>query len=330
MPLSLLRAVVDSIADDGTCPIAQDAIRPWAHEHGPVRFVRASANVIFRFSATGGEYVLRLTPTQHRSPAAIAAELVFLRHLATAGVPLAGPVPALSGPEVRTVDTRLGSFHATVFAALHGTQYELSDLPAHCLTRWGQALGRLHHAARGHPGTGRPRWTDQLPALPAEEADARRLLHRVTDRLARLPATTENFGLIHGDFELDNLIWTAGHIPMIVDFDDSAHHWLAADIAFALRDLRDPETGHLDPHQPAVRDFLQGYRTQHPVADPDLARIPLFLRLHDLTTFAGLLHALDLSQADASPDWLVTLRRKLTRKLDSYRCQFTTESEPGL
>jgi len=51
-----------------------------------------------------------------------------------------------------------------------------------------------------------------------------------------LDRTRDNFGLIHFDFELDNLCWEDALIQML-DFDDCAYHWYAADITYALRDL---------------------------------------------------------------------------------------------
>ena len=52
--------------------------------------------------------------------------------------------------------------------------------------------------------------------------------------LGALPVDRDRYGLIHFDFELDNLYWRDQTIGML-DFDDCAHYWYAADIAFWLK-----------------------------------------------------------------------------------------------
>lgn len=70
--------------------------------------------------------------------------------------------------------------------------------------------------------------------------------------------------------ELDNLIWQNG-VPGIIDFDVSAHHWYAADISFALRDLFDYGITTADPRAQA---FIDGYREHSPIDDRMLSHLP--------------------------------------------------------
>src|SRR2546430_7254258 len=58
----------------------------------------------------------------------------------------------------------------------------------------------------------------------------------LTSFLSALTVTETNSGLIHGDFELDNLFWQDDTIALL-DFDDCSYSWYVADVAFALRDL---------------------------------------------------------------------------------------------
>src|SRR5436853_441693 len=82
---------------------------------------------------------------------------------------------------------------------------------------------------------GRPTIHEHLRAvgrqLPAHEHAALRLLALLERQVAALPASQQTFGLIHYDFELDNLIWDDQRVG-IVDFDDCAGYWFVADIAF--------------------------------------------------------------------------------------------------
>ena len=72
--------------------------------------------------------------------------------------------------------------------------------------------------------------------LPQSESLARRELETIKTWLTTLEINQDNYGVIHFDFELDNLIWDGDNVQ-IIDFESSMEHWYAADIAFALRDL---------------------------------------------------------------------------------------------
>jgi Ser/Thr protein kinase RdoA (MazF antagonist) len=290
-----------------------------------VRYFRASANFVFMFKHAEQPFILRFTHTSERSAAAIQAELVFLEHLAARGVPVARPVHSLSGRAMESVATPLGVFHAAVFERLLGWQFDIGELELAQWARWGSALGALHQAAAGYASAGRPTIHDHLrmvnQQLPAHEDAARRMLALVERQVAELPASEQTFGLIHYDFELDNLLWNDQRVG-IVDFDDCAAYWFVADIAFALRDLFDDQAEQIDIADARLQAFIAGYRELHSVTDADLRQLPLFLRIHNLVTFTKLLRAADIDDTATAPDWVVDLQAKLVYKTQAYRQGF--------
>lgn len=145
---------------------------------------------------------------------AIEAEVNLLRWLAGAGIAVAPPVRSRDGRFVETVATDAGLCHAVVFAGLAGAQRDLGELDGARLRAWGAALGKLHAALKAYPGAGaaaRGDWRDQLALagawIPGDAPAVRQELDQIAASLAALPANAENHGLIHGDFELDNLYW---------------------------------------------------------------------------------------------------------------------------
>jgi Ser/Thr protein kinase RdoA (MazF antagonist) len=135
--------------------------------------------------------------------------------------------------------------------------------------------------------------------------------------LGALLVTRDNYGLIHFDFELDNLFWQDGKIGML-DFDGCAHYWYAADIAFALRDLFD---GGALLNNASVRDFIAGYSSRYQL-DETLSAIPIFSRLARLLSYTSLVRALDLPPNMDYPDWLQRLRGKMQNKMEGYEALF--------
>ena len=253
----------------------------------------------------------------------IQAELDYLDHLAKAGVRVARSLPSLAGQFVESVDTTHGTFHAVVFEGLVGKQFELEELTPEMFTAWGKALGELHRAAQSYTAVGRSTWRDLIEAAE-EQPEVRQAAKQLHRELAQLPINNyqvkDNYGLTHFDFELDNLIWDGQRFG-ILDFDDCVWHWYAADIAFALGDLFDDDAAKVDLSNPSFCAFIEGYRTAKPIADDELARIPLFLRLDNSLVFCKLRRAADAGDQDDDPNWLKELRQKLDRKMQ--RCLAT-------
>lgn len=113
-----------------------------------------------------------------------------------------------------------------------------------------------YHASWSSFLAGRP----GVPArhIPSAQTAVRRELSEISAALDDLPTDSGVYGLIHSDFELDDLVWQEDHIG-VLDFDDHARNWYDADIAFTLIDLFE---GDFDGDHPAFREFLGGYQTR--------------------------------------------------------------------
>jgi Ser/Thr protein kinase RdoA (MazF antagonist) len=92
-----------------------------------------------------------------------------------------------------------------------------------------------------------------------------------------------------------------------------------ADIAYALRDLF--EEG-IDLEDPSFQAFIKGYRSETELDMALLKEIPMFMKLHDIVSFAKLLRSVDIPESDEYPEWLVNLKSKFVRKLEDYRQSF--------
>ena len=248
--------------------------------------------------------------------------------MAEEGLAVVRPVRSHNERFVETVATDWGTFHAVVFDALEGTQFEFDELDDAGFQAWGAALGQLHATIRRYPSSvpsARPTLQDHLAQakhlLPQDVPAVRDELHRLESSLDTLPLDRDTYGLIHFDFELDNLIWQ-GRTAQMLDFDDCSRGWYAADIAFALRDLFDAGA---DLHAPGGRAFLRGYAVHMPLADEQIARIPLFLRLVRLIQFARITRALDITKDPGQPDWLSGLIDKLEDRMNAYSMAITDE-----
>jgi Ser/Thr protein kinase RdoA (MazF antagonist) len=171
----------------------------------------------------------------------------------------------------------------------------------------------------------RPAWSDHVAFvrryLPPDSVALRSEYEHLANWLSGLPVDEEVFGTIHGDFELDNLVWHGDGDGMvgIIDFDDSAQMWYAADVAFAVRELFAEPSRDVNMRDPRFLAFARGYREHRALDEEVLARVPHFLRFARLLEYARIKRALDLPAGEGQADWLAALRDKLSRHAAAYR-----------
>jgi len=183
----------------------------------------------------------------------------------------------------------------------------------------------LHTAMTGYPGKeARSTWKGHLDfagrQLPGDSKALRDELDEITSSLTELPATSENYGLVHSDFELDNLVWQ-GESAGVLDVDDCSRMWFAADTAFALGDLFEDHP-NLDDER--FLGFVEGYSACRPLDHDSLSRLPLFVRFDNLLEYARLVRTVDLEIGPEHPEWLHALHQKLQQRMARYTASIIT------
>ena len=329
MKLSTMLTVNRTIDTQGESPIAAQILQQWEHDSGSAKFFRASANFVYLFHKEGKPFFLRFAASSGRTRETIEAEIDILQWVAMRGLTVTPPIASINGNYVETVVTDLGTFHAVVFSKLEGTQLEIENLDDRHFREWGAALGKLHSTLESYAPSDIPTrstWRDQMELvrafLPEEKSAVRSEFEQIASSLEALPVTHDSYGLIHFDFELDNLYWQDQTIG-IGDFDECSYAWYIMDIAFALRDLfRD----RIDLNNRSFLAFVRGYRTQHELQNELVSQLPLCLRTARLLTYARLVRSLDLPPHAEDPDWLQALRLKLENRQNDYKASLAHHS----
>jgi len=301
--------------------LAEMLVKNWDYDPDSLdlfQYFRISANAIYPFKVAGEVCFLRCCPAEEKSKQSILAELEFIHYLRIQGYPALEPLPAKTGETVVARQTPWGEHFASVFIRVVGKNIEESGCGDEIIRAYGAALGRLHALSKAYQPQSKRwshldvlAWIEATLASLGDESLALDELRLLRESFTHLPITPECFGLIHYDFELDNVYYDpATQSCSVIDFDDSMYNWYLMDVLNALVSLK-KEIPHGE-YAPKKAIFLDGYREEFELDDALWAAAPLFIRFATLYSYTRNARAMQETW-DHEPEWMVELRAKLTR-----------------
>jgi Ser/Thr protein kinase RdoA (MazF antagonist) len=275
--------------------VALAALDQYMLPEGRLMLVTHGENTTFRHDSPAGRHLVRVhRPQRHGrnvdSALAVRSELAWLRAIrAETDLRVPEPLPARDGSTAVEASAAGETRACSVLLWMEGRIHEESARPVH-LRRLGEAMARLHHQADGWsppPGFVRMRWDHETffgdvmvygetsaagcwALLPAE---VRTRFASVAARMTDVMGSGDDWGLIHADLHLGNVLFHRGGVKMI-DFDDCGYGHRLYEVAVAIWELRD------DPDYTAFRDaLLDGYRRHR---DVEVAHLDDFIAVRQV------------------------------------------------
>ncbi len=215
-------------------------------------------------TAEHGPLVLKISLEAH---ADIPLEEAMVDHLDAAGFPVPISIPAVSG--ARSVNATLphGPSAARLQRHLPGTPWRDAEQTDALLRSIGRSLGTMHHALRSfqHPAAARTHGWDLAMAMRHHHAvdqftspHQRSILERCFQQhsaitmpgLAHCP-----HGMLHGDFNDENILVDQEKITGLLDFGDCLHGALIEDIAVTLAYALERSRGSLEQARPLIEGY---------------------------------------------------------------------------
>lgn len=249
-------------------------------------------NAVFKVTAKGGSYALRLHKPGGKPPDWIRSELIWLSALRQqCGLPV--PEPLLTdAPDwlaFASLDGLNEAVNCTLLTWIEGQAYQPDTIPLSAVEQAGELLARLHTCAQAfqpdagftrprldweglfgadspyNPGEGARIFTDQQQAIFAQ------VQGRVQAVMQSLGQGQDTFGLIHADFLPKNLLFNEQGAAAL-DFDDCSWGYFLYDLAPALWQFK---------YEPRYIDlrvaFLTGYTRLRPLSSTDFSYLETFI-----------------------------------------------------
>jgi Ser/Thr protein kinase RdoA (MazF antagonist) len=256
---------------------------------------------------------LRLAPTDEKLRENIECELSFIRYLRENGYPAAEPLASRSGEYLLTLKTASGEYFASAFRGVSGVRIDGTDYSNEIMLAYGKSLGRLHALSSRYAAKSRKWdynealiWVENvLSEYHATDSVQRERIALRTD-LSALAKSDATYGLVHYDFEPDNVFFDAGQeFCNVIDFDDGMYHFFALDVEQAFGELQDA----LSPSDAKCAEdiFLRGYREEFELTPETLETLPLMRRFVDLFRYTRIIRSA-AETFENEPDWMTGLR----------------------
>ena len=293
--------------------MAAEALKHWDITAAEIELIKIRENAVYKITTSNGaRYALRIHRPGYHSDEELQAEIDWMQALAEYGVEVTTLVPTTDNnyfktvaveniPEVRQVDLLewidaepLGNFEEglgddreriqhsfNIIGTIMGKMHNQSS------SEWSaqQALTRHAWDCDGLVGN-EPFWGRfwELDALTPEQRELLLALKaKVKKQLSVYEKGPDQYGFIHADLVVENVLVSNGHVR-VIDFDDAGFGWYLFDIATVLYFLLD------DPrYQLAYDALLSGYRSERDLTDESLEDLPLFLAAR-ATTYLGWVH----------------------------------------
>lgn len=292
---------------------------------------RISANAIYPFYRDGKVCLLRFAPISEKSFASVQSELDFLAYLRTNDLSVPEPVPAKNGEHLLLCETPWGGYTAAAFHRVPGQRLDQMDLEADFFEKYGKNLAQIHllsqnylpQGERRHSWKGQLDWSEVcLNAFMAHES-AHRELELLRHAFDDLPENAESFGLVHYDYELDNVFYDVQNdLISTIDFDDCHYHWFGMDVERALANLEEELESEMVPM--AKEGFLKGYQSLIELNPDILEHFAEFQRYAGFIQYVRCLRAV-YEPIENEPEWMAGLRAYLAGLMQKHMEAFGTE-----
>lgn len=276
-------------------------------------------NSIYEYKDT----IIRISAANRRSMNELESELVYIKGLADAGLPVSVPVASNSGHLIEVIHEQTQTFFVTAFEKAKGIPVKVTDPEVwnnDLFFKWGKLIGKIHHLSNQFQGLKRPSWSKEnadlfnlLPRIDSELIKERYI--EILEKLKGYRKESAIFGLIHNDFHQGNFFVHNGMIT-VFDFDDCAYNWFAYDLAVSYYHAYWQASSFTPENKEFSKQFwthfLHGYRMEHSIQKEMLEQIPLFLKLREI-----FLYILFLEKWDIKEDWQVYTINDLKHKIEN-------------
>lgn len=306
--------------------LAMMLIENWEYDSDSLelfKYFRISSNAIYPFKTDGKLRFLRISPNEEKSIKSLEGEIEILDTLLSRGYSVPKVIESKGLRKIESKATPWGDYHAIVLEGVGANSLENTDLNSDICYNYGKFLGEFHNISKTcelgkiHRDSAITRLESYISLALQSDEIIQKEYEFIKSKLEKLDRSVDTFGLIHYDFELDNIMYDSETSSMYaIDFDDAMIGWYGQDIERALRSLKDETESEAYEH--FETSFLEGYRATGNSTSDYIENKDIFKRFAELYKYFRITNSLEESW-DNEPEWMQNLRRILDSRIKTYK-----------
>ncbi|XFA99777.1 phosphotransferase enzyme family protein [Candidatus Izemoplasma sp. B36] len=312
------------ISDSMNDEIIKKAAELFDIEISQINYHGGFENFIYMFTRNNLEYVLRFVHSDHKIYEYVLGEIEFIDYLDKNGACVSTIVKSKYNNVVeRIMINDKDYFTVSVFTRGLGQMVKEDVEDPNFWSNLGEQVGLLHKLTKKFkPKHKRPIWYDDTlyqiadKILIKDELPILNILKETIDYVKNLEENINNYGLIHTDLHLGNMVIDKNKNLTFFDFDDAAYKHFISDIAIvifyrlAFYDLSIEERNHKSVW--ILNNFFKGYSTNNKLPKKELLKLNDFLKLRELTLYTVLLAN---GQEMANSEWVSKFIKKYRKRI---------------
>lgn len=251
---------------------------------------------MYQCNTVQGNYFIRIT--NYKTYEEQLEEVKYTNFLYQTGLGVPPIIPSLQGNLVENLTLDKEVF-AVVYKAAPGIHLPRSEWNPDVFKQLGQEIGKLHLISQDFESIERVKhinaWYENeeynfLKYIPNEETIIREIACDVLSSIKNLPKTSTNYGLIHGDLWLENILVDSDSNLSMIDFQDCEKHFYIFDLAvliYSAIEYSFAGNGNIVDYENSItKAILDGYQEERELPKEMIDKLPLFIKLKEIFEYS--------------------------------------------
>ncbi|PGN54528.1 protein kinase [Bacillus thuringiensis] len=273
-------------------------ILQFINEQYPLNFINIKpiTNEMYECLTEQGTYFSRIT--NYKTYEEQIEEVLYTNFLYQNSLGVPPIIPSLQGNFVEkfTLDKEI---FAVLYKAAPGIHLPRSEWNSNIFKKLGKQIGKLHRISKSFekikPVKHINDWYENeeynfLKYIPKEENTIREIASDVLTSIKELPKSPSNYGLIHGDLWLENILVENNSNLTMIDFQDCEKHFYIFDLAvpiYSAIEYSFAGNGNIVDYEYSITKALfEGYQEENELPKEMKDKFPLFIKLKEIFEYS--------------------------------------------
>ncbi|KAA0783333.1 MULTISPECIES: phosphotransferase enzyme family protein [Bacillus cereus group] len=271
------------------------------NERYPFNFIniKSITNEMYQCHAQQGTYFIRIT--NYKTYEEQLEEVTYTNFLYQNGLAVPPIIHSLNGNLVErlTLDKEI---FTVLYKTAPGIHLPRCEWNSNMFKKLGKQIGKLHRISKSFEQTNLVKhindWYENeeynfLKYIPKEETTIREIASDVLTSIKELQKSTSNYGLIHGDLWLENILVENNSNLTMIDFQDCEKHFYIFDLAvpiYSAIEYSFAGNGNIVDYEHSItKAIFAGYQEENELPKEMIDKFPMFIKLKEIFEYS-LLH----------------------------------------